>query len=339
VGGQQRSGGTAAPHPVTGTRPASAVLPALSPELVGKLAALLRHLELCDEHTTSASRLFHDGHLAVYKRFFPHALDDELRRRMRELEAETARFFAAVATAAKAGMDSAGGGVVLRRDVLQALAPLAVGETRNASAFLHGAKALHAVLDAYDAAAAQGLVSPPADAEALSDRSLLIDSYLNRHAIAEAVKVAVDHPDDATVGAPFARIRSVGTMRLYTSSMACLIAGGVYGVLRTAMRQGPRIHPVVAYSVNGVGAVMLNVIVGSYGMRNALSARTYIEEDAANVAWAWLQAALDVALVRTIVQKHPYSLLPMVMVNVMGHSSYPGTGLGRLDGLDIFALG
>jgi hypothetical protein len=359
------------PCPVTGTPPASTALSCLPHDLIGKLAALLRHLDLCDEHTASANRLFRDGRLAVYRRFFPHALDDEVRRRMREVEAEAARFLAALATssspsssppppppsalataaagteneaneAASASASASASVVLLRRDVLQALAPLAASEARNASAFVPAARALHAVLDAYDRAAAEGRVHPPSDSgEALTDRSLLVDSHLNRRALAEAVAVAVDHPDDATLGAPFARLRSVGPMRLYTSSMACLIAGGLWGVLRTAMRRagGRIVHPVVAYSVNGCGAVMLNVLVGTYGLRHALSARTYIEDDATNVAWAWVQAGVDVALVTAIVRKHPYSLLPMVVVNCLGHSSYPGTGLKSLDGLDIFALG
>lgn len=136
-------------------------------------------------------------------------------------------------------------------------------------------------------------------------------------------------------------------MRLYTSSMACLIAGGCWGVLRTAVRFGGQaggparrfVHPVVAYSVNGVGAVMLNMLVGTYGLRNAVKARTYIEDDATNVAWTWAMAGMDVAIVSAVVRKHPFSLLPMFLVNVLGHSSYPGTGLKSLDGLDIFVLG
>lgn len=272
---------SSSPHPITGTRPASAV--PLSPSLVRKLAALLRHLELCDEHTSSASKLFRDGHLAVYRRFFPQALDDEVRRRMREVEAEAVRLFAAVATAASAAaaapataptLEQKPGMVLppaaaalLRRDVLQGLAPLAVSEIRNASAFVPAARALHAVLGMHDRAAAAGLVHPPSqsdEAGGLTDKSLLVDSYLNRRALAEAAAVAVDHPDDATLGAPFARLTSVGAMRLYTSSMAALVLGGCYGVARTAMAQGRRggrfIHPAIAYSVNGVGAVLLNLV-------------------------------------------------------------------------------
>lgn len=377
LGGRRPSHSPSSPQPITGTPPAAAAaLGTLPPDLVGKLTALLRHLELCEGHSPgAATRLFRDGHVALYRRFFPGALDGEVRRRMREVEAEVACLFAALASigpepsaaaATNANDDdkSVAMAPLLRRDVLQALAPLAASEARNASAFVPAAKALHAVLDAYDHAAARGLVRPPPAADdecdedsdaaairgaALSDRSLLLDNHLNRRALAEAVAVAVAHPDDATLGAPFARLRSVGAMRLYTSSMACLIAGGCWGVLRTAVRfgggqaaGGPArrfIHPVVAYSVNGVGAVMLNVLVGTYGLRNAARARTYIEDDAANVVWTWAMAGVDVAVVSAIVRKHPYSLLPMVMVNLLGHSSYPGTGLKSLDGLDIFALG
>lgn len=80
-------------------------------------------------------------------------------------------------------------------------------------------------------------------------------------------------------------------------------------------------------------------MIGQYGMRNAVRARTYIEDDATNVAWTGLQAGLDAGLVMAILRKHPYSLFPVLMINAVGHSSYPGTGLKALDGLDIFALG
>ena len=76
----------------------------------------------------------------------------------------------------------------------------------------------------------------------------------------------------------------------------------------------------------GVGAVILNVLYGSYGLRNYVKAHTYIEDDAANVAWTWGQAGLDVAVVTAVVRRHPFALLPFVAVNYLGHSSYPGTG-------------
>lgn len=80
-------------------------------------------------------------------------------------------------------------------------------------------------------------------------------------------------------------------------------------------------------------------VIGQYGLRNAVQARTYIEDDATNVAWTWLQAGVDAGLVMAILRKHPYSLLPVLTLNAVGHSSYPGTGLKALDGLDIFGLG
>lgn len=80
-------------------------------------------------------------------------------------------------------------------------------------------------------------------------------------------------------------------------------------------------------------------LVGQYGFRNAMRARTYIENDATNVAWTALQVGVDAGLVMAILRKHPYSLLPVLLLNALGHSSYPGTGLRALDGLDIFGLG
>lgn len=120
--------------------------------------------------------------------------------------------------------------------------------------------------------------------------------------------------------------------------MACLIVGGVYGVLRTAAN--PLIHPVVAYSVNGVGAVLLNVGYGNYGVRNWIKNHTYIEDDRTNALWTWGQAIVDVGVVTALLRKHPYSLLPVVLVNYLGLNSANGQGQKRLDGLDgLFSLG
>ena len=53
-------------------------------------------------------------------------------------------------------------------------------------------------------------------------------------------------------------------MRCYVSSMACLVAGGVYGVIRTVAATGrmARIHPLVAYSVNGACVRAFALFVG-----------------------------------------------------------------------------
>lgn len=46
------------------------------------------------------------------------------------------------------------------------------------------------------------------------------------------------------------------------------------------------------------------------------------------------QVALDASILRVLVQRHPFALLPMVAVNMLGHNTYPGTGLKRCDGID-----
>lgn len=115
-----------------------------------------------------------------------------------------------------------------------------------------------------------------------------------------------------------------------------MVAGGVWGILRTPAN--PLIHPIVAYSVNGVGAMLLNVVYGTYGVRNWMKNRTYIEDDNAHMAWTWSQVIVDAGVITTIVRRHPYSLLPMLVVNMLGHNTYPGTGLHRLDDGPDFAF-
>lgn len=47
-----------------------------------------------------------------------------------------------------------------------------------------------------------------------------------------------------------------------------------------------------------------------------------------------MQVAVDATVLSSLIRRHPYALLPMVLVNWLGHNSYPGTGLKRCDGLD-----
>ena len=337
---------------------ASIVLSQLSPQLINKLTTMLHHMELCDEHVTNAKGLFRDHHMVVYQKFFPHAVDDQVRRRMREVEAEVARFLSAVSKDEE-GCDR----LLLDREVLQGLVPLAVTETRNASAFVHAVEAVHNILDRLEAIYAKQQQQPekaeenthththtetktqtqtvlpsfPSSSPSSDSKSLLLKSHLNHQALHHAVTTVADR-EEGTLGAPFARLRSVNAMRCYTSSMACLIVGGVYGVLRTAAN--PLIHPVVAYSVNGVGAVLLNVGYGNYGVRNWIKNHTYIEDDRTNALWTWGQAIVDVGVVTALLRKHPYSLLPVVLVNYLGLNSANGQGQKRLDGLDgLFSLG
>ncbi len=302
-------GGSGGHHPVVGS-PAVQALACVSPVLVEKAALVLRHLELCDEHVSSAQGLFKDHHISIRKKFFPGAVDDQLRRRMREVEAEVARFLGAISKD-----EEACDRLLLTRDVLQGLAPLAVTEARNASAFLPAIEGAHNILDRY-AALTSGYAAAGTDHEELlvgsHSKSLLADNHLNHRAVQDAMATVADR-EEGTLGRPFARLRSVYAMRCYTSSMACLVVGGVYGVLRTAAAN-PLIHPVLAYSVNGVGAVLLNMGWGIYGLRNWQKQHTYIEDDTANAWWTAAQTALDVGIVTALVRRHPYALLPMVRI-------------------------
>lgn len=191
----------------------------------------------------------------------------------------------------------------------------------------------------------RGCVSPsrgPCDADLpclLLLRSALLD-----------VNEVVAERDDGVVGKPFTKLTSVYAMRCYTSSMACLIAGGVYGLLRYAHTEPAPSHhrsagPHPSSSVSGAawsrhatgpqrtvcwtpswstrstasvrhtaglsrrpcplvltavfpspscwvcvsGAVALNMLYGTYGLRNWLKGRTYIEDETAHVAWTLSQ--------------------------------------------------
>jgi hypothetical protein len=286
---------------------------------------------------------------------------------MREVEAEVARFLG--------GVSKEGGAcerLLLQREVLAGLVPLAQTEGRNASAFVHAVEGVHNILDCYEmvmerrkAGGREGRMdeeinssnssdsdgawgSMPLDEnqqqqqqqqqQQLPSTSLLLPSHLTNRALVDA-HATVAGRDEGTLGGPFARLRSVYAMRCYISSMACLVAGGLYGVLRSAAAF-PLVPPLFAYSVNGVGAVLLNAGYGTYGLRNWQKQHTYIEDDEANAVWTWGTAVVDVAVVTTIVRRHPYALLPMCVVNYLGFNSSPGTGMKRLDGMDsFFSLG
>jgi len=80
-------------------------------------------------------------------------------------------------------------------------------------------------------------------------------SSTNHHhtsqALAEAQYVVDTRTPHIGVGIPYAKLTSVGAMRCYTSSMVCLMAGGVYGLLRTPAKK--LVDPLLVYSVTGVG--------------------------------------------------------------------------------------
>ena len=330
-------------HPLVGSRPEE-LLQLLPPSLIAKASLMLRHLELCDEHVSNASGLFNDPHMSIYSKFFPHRVDDQVRRRMREVEAEVARFLGGVS---KEGW--ACERLLLQREVLAGLVPLARTEGRNASAFVHAVEGVHNILDEYERVmerkeegkerGSEGGRDDDADQQQqqrqqLSSTSLLLPSHLTSRALVDA-HATVAGRDEGTLGRPLARLHSVYAMRCYISSMACLVAGGLYGILRSAAAF-PLVPPLFAYSVNGVGAVILNAGYGTYGLRNWQKQHTYIEDDEANAVLTWGTAVVDVAVITTIVRRHPYALLPMCVVNYLGFNTSPGTGMKRLDGMDSF---
>lgn len=124
------------------------------------------------------------------------------------------------------------------------------------------------------------------------------------------------------IGLPFTKIQTVHAMRCYTSSMACLVGGGIYGLIRTPAKL--IIDPLLVYSITGVGkscltiliiiiqdvtlhvggprlmpmhyllvgAMVLNMLYGTYGLRNWLKRRTYIEDEATHLAYTWSQVIL-----------------------------------------------
>lgn len=65
---------------------------------------------------------------------------------------------------------------------------------------------------------------------------------------AEYVKTSSNNGE---IRMPFTKIQSVHAMRCYTSSMACLVGGGLYGLLRTPAKN--LMDPLLVYSITGVG--------------------------------------------------------------------------------------
>lgn len=169
-------GSSASHHPVSDSR-ANAMLPQLQPDFIGRMATILRHMELCDEHIEMSQGLFSDHHMNLYQRFFPRSVDDQVRRRMREVEAEVARFMSVVSKD-KGACER----LLLDREILKSLSPLAIDERRNASAYVHAVGAVHNILDRYLAVQpAKGTAAAPAMSEEnVHATSLLVDSHVNR---------------------------------------------------------------------------------------------------------------------------------------------------------------
>lgn len=159
-------------HPVTDTK-ASSMLNEINLEFISRLAIILRQMELCDEHINMATGLFNDHHITLYQKFFPKSVDDQIRRRLREVEAEIARFLSVVSKDKEACQR-----LLLDREILKSITPLAITELRNASAYVHSVNAVHNILDRYLA------VKPPLNhgekEEDIDATSLLIDTHVNR---------------------------------------------------------------------------------------------------------------------------------------------------------------
>jgi len=160
--------------------------------------------------------------------------------------------------------------------------------------------------------------------------------------IRDRTRVVVEHDSDIDY-TPYpntnenvitSTLTSTSLVRCFTSSMISLVVGGVYGLLRA--KPGPRMDPLMIYSKAGVGAMLLNVLYGTYGMRNWLQKHIYVEDKHYNALVHTGLGVMDISCITVIVRQHPYAFLPFLMVNILGHNTTLGNGLKRLDGLDCF---
>lgn len=149
--------------------PAQAVLSLLSPDLVSHLALTLKHLEYCEHHVASARDIFSDHHMVLYKKYFPRRVDDQVRRRMREVEASICRVLCELSKDPHHTM-----ALLVDREVLQGLLPLAVSETRNSTAYVHAATTVVNILHEYRHL--EHMEKP----SMLRSTSLLNDHFMNR---------------------------------------------------------------------------------------------------------------------------------------------------------------
>ena len=132
-------------------------------------------------------------------------------------------------------------------------------------------------------------------------------------------------------------LTSTSWIRCFTSSVTSLVTGGLDGLLRA--KPIAKLDPVMIYSRAGVGAMILNVLYGTYGIRNWVQNKIYIEDKHYNALVHTGVGIIDIACITSIIRQHPYSFLPFLMVNILGHNTTLGNGLKRLDGLDcMFSL-
>jgi len=120
------------------------VLSLLGHDMMTQLATTLRTLEVCEHQVETAQDLFSDHHMTLYRKYFPRKLDDQYRRRMREVEASICRVLSEVS---KDEMYTHH--LLLDREVLRALLPLAVSETRNSTAFVHAVTTVDHIVQSY----------------------------------------------------------------------------------------------------------------------------------------------------------------------------------------------
>lgn len=63
-------------------------------------------------------------------------------------------------------------------------------------------------------------------------------------------------PSQAGVGEPFLQLKTVSAMRCYISSMACMVGGGIYGLLRVPANH--KMDPLLVYSKAGIGKSLIS---------------------------------------------------------------------------------
>ena len=317
-----------------------------------------------DKYMNSKDTIFKDRQLLWYKYFFPNAARDQTLRRGREVEAYICEFFHQLSQQRDKGL-------LYCPEVVNALIPLVShekGEGRNISAYRNALRVLKSIyIDhlnrkfQYEQLALNLQEISDSSDQNYNENQIMLDkrrkeveqideifikakfSLKNEALSSKLVKdKANESPEDTPYSNPNENIitstlTSTSWIRCFTSSVTSLVVGGVYGLLRA--KPTAKLDPIMIYSKAGVGALILNVLYGTYGMRNWLQKYIYIEDKHYNALIHTGLGIIDISCITSIVRQHPYSLLPFLVVNILGHNTTLGNGLKRLDGLDcMFSL-
>lgn len=122
---------------------ARVAMSSINREFLRKIALTLQQMEVDESKMWEAKEIFIDFNIALYKQFFPRHLDDQIRRRMREVEASMSRF---VMEVSKHPM---GVKMLLDGEMIKGLTPLAITEMRNSSAFLYAVVGMDNIINEY----------------------------------------------------------------------------------------------------------------------------------------------------------------------------------------------